>query len=60
VVYAVWITLLIAGAIFLPHRNIGLFVAYAIVLGVVFFIVVFIKGEKPRWRWKRIRQHSQR
>jgi hypothetical protein len=29
----------------------GLYIGYAIVLGVGFFIAVFIKGERPRRHW---------
>jgi hypothetical protein len=31
--------------------SIALYVAYTIVLGIAFFMVVFARGEKPRWRW---------
>jgi hypothetical protein len=37
--------------IFLAPHSIGLYVAYAMVLSIPFFIIVFIKGERPRWRW---------
>jgi hypothetical protein len=50
-VYAVWFVLFFCGAIVLAPRSIGLYIAYAIVLGIAFIIVVSIKGEKPRWRW---------
>ena len=51
VAMAIWLVLLLAGGIFLAPHNVGLYVAYAIVLGIAFFIIVFIKGERPRWRW---------
>lgn len=51
VVYAVWLALLCTGGIFLALHSIGLYVFYAIVLGIALFIVVSIKGEKPHWRW---------
>ena len=51
VVYAAWFVLFFCGAIFLAPRSVGLFVVYNIVLGTAFFVVVFAKGEKPRWRW---------
>ena len=47
----VWFALLCCGGIFLAPRSIGLYVVYAIVLGIAFLIVVFIKGERARWRW---------
>ena len=50
VVYAVWLALLCSGGIFIAPHSISLYVVYAIVLGVVFFLVVFTKGERPRWR----------
>ena len=49
--YAVWFASLCSGGIILVPHSIGLYVAYSIVLGAVFFVVVFAKGEKPRWRW---------
>ena len=52
-VFAIWLTLLGAGGIFLAPRNIGLFVAYAIVLSGALIFIVAAKGEKPRWRWGR-------
>jgi len=51
VVYAAWFALLFCGGIFLAPRSVLLFVAYAMVLGVAFCVVVSIKGERPRWRW---------
>ena len=50
-VYAVWLALLCVGGIFLAPHSIGLYVVYVIVLGIAFFIIAFIKGERPRWRW---------
>ena len=50
-VYAVWLVFLCCGGIFLAPRSIALYVAYVTVLGAAFFSVVFMKGEKPRWRW---------
>ena len=51
VVFAVWLALICGGGIFLAPQNISLYVVYAIALNIALFIVVFIKGEKPRWRW---------
>lgn len=50
VVYAVWWAILLGGGIFIAPRNVGLFVAYAIVLAVVLIFVVATKGEKFGWR----------
>jgi hypothetical protein len=51
-VYAVWFAFLCGGGIFLAPHSIGLYVVYTIFLGIAFFMVVFAKGEKPRWRWR--------
>jgi drug/metabolite transporter (DMT)-like permease len=51
VVFAVWLVLLGGGGFFLAPRSTGLFVGYAIFLCIPLFIVLLIKGEKPRWRW---------
>jgi len=50
-VMAVWLALLVGGAILLVPRYIGLFVAYSVVLGLLLVVVALAKGEKPRWRW---------
>lgn len=50
-VCAVWFASLLMGGIFLAPRSIGFFVAYSIALGAVLLVVVFLKGEHPRWRW---------
>ena len=49
-VLAVFFALLGAGA-FLALHSITLYVIYSIILSLAFFLIVFIKGEKPRWRW---------
>ena len=51
VVLAVWVALLCAGGVFLAPKAVGLFVAYAFALGIALFLICFLKGEKPRWRW---------
>jgi len=51
VAYGVWLALLYGGGIFIAPRSISSFVVYAIVLGIALFIALFIKGERPRWRW---------
>jgi len=51
-VYGVWLALLIAGAIFLmANHHLVLYVTYTIVLGIALFVICYLKGEKPRWRW---------
>jgi hypothetical protein len=51
VVMVIWLVWLLGGGIFLAPHSIGAYVAYAMVLSTVFFIIVFIKGERLRWRW---------
>ena len=51
VVFAVWLLLLCAGAAFLAPIHVGIFVAYAVVLGIALFVTCLLKGERPRWRW---------
>ena len=50
VVLAVFFALL-GGGVFLAQYSVTLFVAYSIVLSLAFLLIVFVKGEKPRWRW---------
>lgn len=50
-VFSIWLALLCVGGIFLAPHSVGLYVLYAIVLGIALFIVALIKGERPRWRW---------
>jgi hypothetical protein len=50
-VYAAWIAMFFGGWIFLKPLSIDLFTVYNMVLSSAFYILVFIKGEKPRWRW---------
>jgi hypothetical protein len=50
-VYGVWFVVLTGSAILVAPRSIGLFVAVSLVVNIAFFIVVALKGEKPRWRW---------
>jgi len=39
-------------AIFLAEeKRLGLFIAVVTVCSIVFIAVVWMKGEKPRWRW---------
>jgi hypothetical protein len=51
VVFAVWLALLIAGAVFLAPKHGDLFAGYAAVLAMALILICLLKGEKPRWRW---------
>jgi hypothetical protein len=52
VVFAIFVVLLcLAGSLLLPSGHTGLFVVSAFALASLFFVVCFIKGEEPRWRW---------
>jgi hypothetical protein len=52
VVFIVWLVLIVTGGIFLmANHHPVLYVAYTVVLGIVLFAIVYLKGEKPRWRW---------
>lgn len=51
VVFAVWLALLIGGAIYLVPGQPELFVAYTMVITGILVIICWIKGEPPRWRW---------
>jgi hypothetical protein len=49
---AAFIALIVAGVfIFPPGKSLGSFVLYTMVLGVLFALVCWLKGEPPRWRW---------
>ncbi|MGY8661236.1 hypothetical protein Q3C01_02555 [Bradyrhizobium sp. UFLA05-109] len=51
-VFAVFIVLLIGGAVVLPARQSPvIFVVYVVVLGLALVGVCWWKGEPPRWRW---------
>jgi hypothetical protein len=50
VVLAIWLACLFGGVFFVRY-SVALFVVYSVVLGTIFSLVVFIKGERPRWRW---------
>jgi hypothetical protein len=52
VVLAIYGISLLLGAYFLhPHRNPGPFIVYVGVCSALFFIMCWLKGEPPRWRW---------
>jgi hypothetical protein len=44
---------LFAGGVFLfpPKVNLGAFLIYQGLLAAILFVVCWIKGEPPRWRW---------
>ena len=51
-VLAVFIALIVAGVfIFPPGKSLGSFVLYTVIIGVLFALVCWLKGEPPRWRW---------
>jgi len=50
VVIAVWVALLVCGAVLLMP-NIGRFILCTATLTIALNIMCMLKGEKPRWRW---------
>jgi len=50
VVMIVWMALVVAGSIVLA-KHLLIYIAYAFIMGAVFFVICLLKGEKPRWRW---------
>lgn len=51
-VLAAFVALIVAGVlIFPPARELGRFLAYAVVLCILLVAVAWLKGEPPRWRW---------
>ncbi len=54
VVLVVFVGLVIAGIfLFQPKADPVPYIIYATVLGALFFVVCWLKGEPPRWRWGR-------
>ena len=51
VVFTSWLVAVMGGGFFIAPHSINLLVAYVVVLGIALFIILLIKGEKPRWRW---------
>lgn len=53
VVFLVWLACHIAGVVLFATRYMDLYVyvARAVLLTMALLIIVFIKGEPPRWRW---------
>jgi hypothetical protein len=50
VVLLIYINLSIVGGILLG-RHTGIFVAYMVGISSVFFLIAYLKGEPPKWRW---------
>jgi hypothetical protein len=51
-VLVAFVVLLVLGSIiFPPHKQIGSYLAYVAVLGVLLTGICWLKGEPPRWRW---------
>jgi hypothetical protein len=53
VVFLVWLACQIAGSVLFAtrHLNVYLFVGWEMLVTAALLIIVFIKGEPPRWRW---------
>jgi hypothetical protein len=51
-VLVAFVALLVLGSIlFPPRKQIGLYLAYVVVLGVLLIGTCWLKGEPLRWRW---------
>lgn len=53
VVFAAYFLLVIAGAVLFPRASMALFLGYQFILACLLFVICWIKGEPPRWRWGR-------
>lgn len=52
VVLALFFALFAAGVfLFPPKANLGAFLAYVLILAAILFVICWVKGEAPRWRW---------
>lgn len=51
VVFGAYFVLVIGGAIAFPQASMALFIAYEFILTCLLFVICWIKGEPPRWRW---------
>jgi sugar phosphate permease len=52
VALAIWLTLICVEAVLLiPSGHFGLWIASVVVLVIAIFVLCFVKGERPRWRW---------
>jgi hypothetical protein len=49
--FACFLALVLSGAATIPRHTIVGFIAYVVVLSVLFGVVCWWKGEPPRWRW---------
>jgi hypothetical protein len=57
VVMAFYIALLVANAVlFVPHKNNVAFVGTAAALTLGLIVIIWLKGEPPRWRWGKDRK----
>jgi hypothetical protein len=50
-IFVAFLVLLAVGAAVIPKHSLAGFIAYAVVLSVLFAGVCWWKGEPPRWRW---------
>jgi hypothetical protein len=46
-----WLAALVAGLWLIRPKHLVAFLIYDLLCVVVLFVVLFLKGEKPRWRW---------
>ena len=50
-IFVAFLVLVAVGAAVIPKHSLAGFIAYAVVLSVLFAGVCWWKGEPPRWRW---------
>jgi hypothetical protein len=50
-IFVAFLVLVAVGAVVIPKHSLAGFIAYAVVLSVLFAGVCWWKGEPPRWRW---------
>lgn len=50
-IFLAFLLLVAVGAAVIPKHSLAGFIAYAVVLSVLFAGVCWWKGEPPRWRW---------
>ena len=54
VAYALFAGLVsLAAALFLHEHHLGAWIASLVILSSALFITCLLKGEKPRWRWRK-------
>jgi len=57
IVMGFYIALLVVDAVlFIPQKNNTAFVSTAVALTVGFVVIIWLKGEPPRWRWGKDRK----